>query len=124
QSGFQEETAIQKAVVTPILEGKDMIAHSPTGTGKTIAYLLPVLEKVQTDSKSLQVVVLAPSRELVMQIFQEVQKWTAGTEIKAASLVGGANIKRQLDRLKDKPHIVVGTPGRILELIQMKKLKM
>ena len=59
-----------------------------------------------------------------MQIFQEVQKWTEGTGIVSASLVGGANIKRQLDRLKERPQVLVGTPGRVLELIKLKKLKM
>lgn len=124
KSNYAEPTAIQQAVVSPILQGKDVLAQSPTGTGKTVAYLLPMIEQIQENSNSLQAVVLAPSRELVMQIFQEVQKWTDGSNISAASLVGGANIKRQLDKLKGKPQIVVGTPGRILELIKMKKLKM
>lgn len=124
KSGFGNPTAIQSEAIPMILQGKDIIAESPTGTGKTIAYLIPILEQIQEESKNVQAVILAPSRELVMQIYQEVQKWTEGTAIVGASLVGGANIKRQLDKLKERPQIVVGTPGRILELIKLKKLKM
>lgn len=123
-SGFGQPTAIQAEAIPMILQKKDIIAQSPTGTGKTVAYLLPVLEQIEAGKNGLQAVILAPSRELVVQIYQEVQKWTEGTGIKGASLVGGANIKRQLDKLKERPQIVVGTPGRILELIKLKKLKM
>ena len=124
KSGFTEPTAIQTKAIPLILQGKDLIAESPTGTGKTVAYLLPILEQIDEKAKGIQAVILAPSRELVMQIFQEVQKWTEGTGIVSASLVGGANIKRQLDRLKERPQVLVGTPGRVLELIKLKKLKM
>ncbi|MBW8348313.1 DEAD/DEAH box helicase [Bacillus sp. IITD106] len=124
KSNFKNPTQIQEKAIPTILEGKDLIAESPTGTGKTVAYLLPILEKINEEHNGLQTVILAPSRELVMQIYQEVQKWTEGTNIKSTSLVGGANIKRQLDKLKERPQLVVGTPGRILELIKMKKLKM
>ncbi|MBS4179289.1 DEAD/DEAH box helicase [Lederbergia citrea] len=124
KSGFESPTAIQSEAIPFILQRKDLVAESPTGTGKTVAYLIPILNQIQEESKSLQAVILAPSRELVMQIYQEVQKWTEGTAIVGASLVGGANIKRQLDKLKERPQIVVGTPGRILELIKLRKLKM
>lgn len=124
ERGFETATAIQKSAIPLILKGKDVIAESPTGTGKTLAYLLPVIHKINVESKGLQTVILAPSRELVMQIFQEMQSWIAGTNIIGASLVGGANIKRQMDKLKERPQIIVGTPGRVLELIKLKKLKM
>lgn len=124
KSGFTEATAIQKQVFEPIVAGKDIVAQSPTGTGKTVAYLLPLLQNIDVQAKQVQVVILAPSQELVMQIFAEVQKWSTGMGMKSASLVGGANIKRQVEKLKGKPQLVVGTPGRILELIKMKKLKM
>lgn len=68
--------------------------------------------------------ILAPSRELVMQIFQVIQDWKAGSELRAASLIGGANVKKQVEKLKKHPHIIVGTPGRVFELIKAKKLKM
>lgn len=124
KANFQEPTAIQVKAIPLILEGKDVVAESPTGTGKTLAYVLPLLNKINVSRKAAQVVILAPSRELVMQIFDEVKKWSEGTDITSASFIGGANIKRQLDKLKKSPHVIVGTPGRIFELIKLKKLKM
>ncbi|WP_025026571.1 DEAD/DEAH box helicase [Caldalkalibacillus mannanilyticus] len=124
KQGFQEMTAIQAKAIPLIRQGKDLIAESPTGTGKTWAYLLPLLEKIKPDIKQAQVVILAPTRELVMQIHQEVQKLLSGTDLTSASFIGGADIKRQVDKLKSNPRIVVGTPNRIIELNKMKKLKM
>lgn len=124
KSGFQTLTSVQASTIPLIIEGKDVIAESPTGTGKTLAYLLPVLNKIDPTKKNAQAVILASSQELVMQILSEIQKWGEGTEITSASLIGGANLKRQLDKLKKSPQIIVGTPGRMLELIKQKKLKM
>ncbi|MBP1930200.1 DEAD/DEAH box helicase [Ammoniphilus resinae] len=124
KSGFKNLTAIQQKTIPLLIEGKDVIAESPTGTGKTVAYLLPLLQRINPEEKGLQAVVLAPTRELVMQILQEIQKWTEASSITGVSLIGGADIKRQLEKLKKHPQIAVGTPGRIHELIQMKKLKM
>lgn len=124
KSAFNELTSVQAKAIPQITEGIDMIVKSPTGTGKTLAYVLPLLDRVDESKQVTQVLILAPSRELVIQIHQEVQNWSAGTEITSAALVGGANIKRQVDRLKKKPNVLTGTPGRILELIRMKKLKM
>ncbi|UGB31459.1 DEAD/DEAH box helicase [Metabacillus sp. B2-18] len=121
---FMNPTAIQVKAIPQILEGKDVIAESPTGTGKTLAYVLPLLNKIAVNRKAAQVVILAPSRELVMQIFDEVKKWSEGSGITSASFIGGANVKRQIDKLKKSPQIILGTPGRIYELIKMKKLKM
>ncbi|TXC85678.1 DEAD/DEAH box helicase [Metabacillus litoralis] len=121
---FEAPTAIQVKAIPPILEGKDVIAESPTGTGKTLAYVLPLLNRIDQNKKSAQVVILAPSRELVMQIFDEIKKWSEGSGLTSASFIGGANIKRQVEKLKKSPQIIVGTPGRLQELIKMKKLKM
>ncbi|MBP3041766.1 DEAD/DEAH box helicase [Bacillaceae bacterium Marseille-Q3522] len=124
QSGFTEATMIQNRAIPPALNGQDVIAESPTGTGKTIAYLLPLLDKINPEISGMQAIILAPSQELVIQIFTEIQKWSKDSGIRAASFIGGANKKRQLDKLKKHPHIAVGTPGRMLELIKEKKLKM
>lgn len=123
-SGFEALTAIQNKVYDPITNGEDMIAKAPTGSGKTLGYLLPLLQKIDGEQKQVQVVILASSHELVMQIHQEVQKWTQGSGIKSATLIGGANMKRQIEKLKKKPQIIVGTPGRVGECIKQKKLKM
>jgi superfamily II DNA/RNA helicase len=121
---FRELTAVQVSTIPLIQEGKDVIAESPTGTGKTLAYLLPILNRIDPDKKSLQAVILASSQELVMQILAEIQKWSEGSGIRAASIIGGANVKRQLEKLKKNPHIIAGTPGRMYELIKQKKIKM
>lgn len=123
-AGFTEPTSVQEQTFKIIADGTDCIAESPTGTGKTLAYLLPVLNKIDPNEQKVQVVILAPSRELVMQIFEVTQMWTKETGITAASFIGGANPKRQLEKLKKHPHVVIGTPGRIEELIKLKKLKM
>ena len=124
KSGFQAPTSIQESAVPLILEGKDVIAESPTGTGKTLAYLLPLLNKIDIKASSLQAVVLASSQELVMQVYQEFQKWSEGSGIKGTSIIGGANPKRQLEKLKKRPQVIFATPGRLLELIKQKKVKM
>jgi superfamily II DNA/RNA helicase len=124
KSNFQTATSIQNTTIPLILEGKDLIAESPTGTGKTLAYLLPVLNRIDQESQSIQAVVLASSQELVMQVYQEFQKWSEGSGIRGASFIGGANVKRQLEKLKKRPQIIFGTPGRLLELIKQKKIKM
>ena len=124
KEGFAEPTDVQKAAIPLILEGRDVIAESPTGTGKTLAYLLPVLSKIDTAKQNTQALILASSQELVMQILDEAQKWSQGTGVKAVSIIGGANPKRQLEKLKKSPQIIVGTPGRVLELIKQRKLKM
>ena len=124
KSGFETMTSVQTTAIPLIIEGKDVVAESPTGTGKTLAYLLPVLNKIDAKMQNTQAVILASSQELVMQILSEVQKWGEGSGIKSASLIGGANLKRQIDKLKKSPHIIVGTPGRTNELIKQKKLKM
>lgn len=124
KSGFDSPTPIQEKAIPLIIEGKDLICESPTGTGKTLAYLLPLIQQINKEQKATQAIIVAPSRELVMQIYDEVQKWIEKSGITTASFIGGANIKRQVEKLKKHPQIVVGTPGRINELIKMKKLKM
>lgn len=124
ESRFQAPTNIQQQAIPAILEGKDIVAESPTGTGKTVAYLLPVIQKLNPEKKNVQAVIIAPSQELVMQIYQEIQKWTKGSSIVSSAFIGGVNIKKQVENLKKNPQIIVGTTGRLLELISMKKLKM
>ncbi|UOQ48797.1 DEAD/DEAH box helicase [Gracilibacillus caseinilyticus] len=124
KSGYEKLTAIQLHTARFIINGKDIIAESPTGSGKTLAYLLPLLQQIDPTQKNTQVVILASSHELVMQINQEVQEWSRDSGIGSATLIGGANVKRQIEKLKKKPQIVIGTPGRMNELINQKKLKM
>lgn len=120
---FSNEMPIQVKMIPEMLAGKDVVAQSPTGTGKTLAYVLPTLYLVDGGKKQTQALIMAPSQELAVQITDVIREWIVGTNITVAPLIGGANIKRQLERLKKKPTIVVGTPGRVAELIQNKKLK-
>ncbi|NQX68967.1 DEAD/DEAH box helicase [Paenibacillus alba] len=122
QLGIEEPTPIQAEGIPVLKQGKDAIIQSQTGTGKTLAYLLPALERIDPAQKQLQVLVVVPTRELGMQIMQEIEKLTEGGPIRSQSLIGGAAIVRQVEKLRLHPHIVVGTPGRLLELMKIRKL--
>lgn len=113
--GFDQPTAIQEKLVSEMIEGNSVIAISPTGTGKTLAYLLPILNKIEAN-QNLQAIILAPSQELAVQIADVAREWGKIVGIKTQAIIGGANIKRQIDRLKEKPELIVATPGRFQEL--------
>lgn len=120
---YKEPSAIQEKVYEPLKTGKDVVGISPTGTGKTVAYTLPTLEQVEPKA-GLQIVILTPSQELSIQVGEVVQEWASQLGLNAQTIIGGANLKRQLDKLKEKPEIIVGTPGRIFEISETKKLKL
>lgn len=113
-------TRVQQRAIPAIMQGSNLLVQSPTGTGKTLAYLVPVLSTLKLDSKDLQVLILVPSRELAVQVAKLAKSFTA--DLRVATLIGGANLNRQLDALKEKPQLAVGTPGRVLELLQKRKL--
>ena len=121
---FVEPTAIQQSAIPKLLDGVNLIGRAPTGTGKTLAYLLPILQSLDAESKNIQTVVLAPTYELAMQTARTAQEFAAKLNIRVLGLIGGANINRQIDALKKKPHIIVGSSGRIIELVRKKKLKL
>lgn len=122
-SGFTGLTDIQHQMIPEARKGGPLIAEAPTGTGKTLGYLIPALERVVEERPQTQVLIIVPGKELAMQVHEEVQKWTVGSGIRAAVMIGGANVKRQYEKLKKKPHVITGTPGRVNELIKDKKLK-
>lgn len=115
-------TGVQAETIPLILQGKDIIAQSPTGTGKTLAYLLPLIAGISPENKGVQVLVLAPTRELAMQITKLANELAGSQGVLTAPVLGGMNIQRQVESLKKKPRLVVGTPGRVLELIRMRKI--
>ena len=121
---FPSVMPIQNQMIPALLEGKDVVAESPTGTGKTLAYLLPIFQKVDVTKKATQALIVAPSQELCMQIVDVIRSWINGTDITVVPLIGGANPQRQIEKLKKKPTIAVGTPGRLNELVKEKKLKL
>ncbi len=121
---INEPTEIQKETIPLILQKKDVIGQSETGSGKTLAYLLPVISNINLDEKHLQVIVLTPTHELALQVSKQIDMLIKNSELplRTAVIIGSANISRQIDKLKQKPHIIVGSVGRILELISKKKL--
>lgn len=121
-AGFAEPSLIQAEVFEPITEGKNLVGIAPTGSGKTLAYLLPLLNQLKPKEAN-QLLILTSSQELAMQVVEVSRAWLKGSEMHVLPLIGGANIKRQQDGLKKKPEVIIGTPGRIMELITSKKLK-
>lgn len=120
--GFETCSEIQKQVFKPLLEKETLMGISPTGTGKTLAYLWPTLLNT-TPGKGNQLLILTSSQELGMQVFEVAREWGKDLDLNVLSLIGGANVKRQVEKLKEKPEVLVGTPGRVLELIKLKKVK-
>ena len=119
-----EPTQIQQDLIPLIKEGKNAVGCSATGTGKTLSYLLPIMEKIDPEEAVAQAVILAPTNELVMQIQREAEALAtaSGRAIRTMGIAGSANIARQIDRLKTKPHIIVASPGRLFELLGKRKV--
>ncbi|MCF7816881.1 MAG: DEAD/DEAH box helicase [Kiritimatiellales bacterium] len=125
KEGIKEPMPIQTEAMPALIAGKDAYVSAETGTGKTLAYLLPIFGKIDPAVPNAQAIILAPTHELASQIHQQalLLAQNSGLPIKSLLLIGGANTQRQLDKLKKKPQLIVGSAGRILELIGMKKLK-
>ena len=123
EQGFNELTPIQQATQAPLQADENVLGIAPTGSGKTLAYAWPLLDKVMPGDGT-QLVVMAPSQELAAQITEVIREWGKLIGLNTISLIGGANIKRQIERLKKHPEIVVGTPGRMLQLIEQRKLRL
>ena len=123
EKGITTETAIQKELFAPITEGDNVLGISPTGTGKTLAYLLPLLLSLKP-KKAQQLLILAPNSELAGQIFDVTKQWAEPLGLTAQLFLSGSSQKRQIERLKKGPEILIGTPGRVFELIKLKKIKM
>lgn len=125
EMGFEEATTIQAKSIPLILSGKDVIGQSQTGTGKTAAFGLPAIDIIDTRNKNLQVLILCPTRELAIQSCGEIKKFSKyKTGIKALPIYGGQPIQRQIKALKQGVQIVIGTPGRIMDHMRRKTLKM
>ena len=124
KAGIRVPTKVQAEVIPDALAGRDVVGQSATGTGKTLAFLLPMFQKIDTAKRETQAIVLAPTHELAMQIFREAQllAQNSGVAVTAAVIIGDVNIARQIEKMKERPHLVVGSSGRILELIQKRKI--
>lgn len=124
REGILSPTEIQKRAIPLALQNKDTIGQSQTGTGKTLAYLLPVFQKINVTEQQMQAVILVPTHELAIQIQRQIENLANNSACKVTGIpiIGNVNIARQIVKLKEKPHIIVGSPGRILELIQKRKI--
>ncbi|HFX4924758.1 TPA: DEAD/DEAH box helicase [Streptococcus pyogenes] len=121
-AGFEKASPIQEMTIPLALEGKDVIGQAQTGTGKTAAFGLPTLNKIRTNENIIQALVIAPTRELVVQSQEELFRFGREKGVKVRSVYGGSSIEKQIKALKSGAHIVVGTPGRLLDLIKRKAL--
>ena len=123
QLEFTEPTQIQQDAIPALLEGKDIVGQSQTGTGKTAAFALPALEIVDADNKAVQALILTPTRELAQQVGEAVQDFSSKEQrIYSLTVYGGQSIERQISRLRRGVQIVIGTPGRIIDLMERKEL--
>lgn len=125
EMGFEEMTPIQEEAIPVLLEGKDVIGQAQTGTGKTAAFGIPVLQNVDADSRNLQAVILCPTRELAIQATQEMHRFAKYMHgVRILAVYGGQEISRQIKALKGGVQVIVGTPGRVMDHMRRHTLKM
>ena len=119
QMGFEEMTEVQQKAIPPMLAGQDVIAKAPTGTGKTLAFGIPLIEHCDTEKPDIQSLILAPTRELATQICEDLKNLTRFLpQLRVVVVYGGQSMERQKQQLKKGAHILVATPGRLLDLMQ------
>ncbi len=125
EMGFSEATPIQKESLLPILEGQDLVAQAPTGTGKTCAFGIPIVEKINPEEEVVQCLVLCPTRELAVQTAEELSKVARYKKgIRISTLYGGQPIEKQIADLKKRPQIVVATPGRLMDHLRRRSVRL
>ncbi|PMD68113.1 DEAD/DEAH box helicase [Companilactobacillus nuruki] len=124
EAGFEETTPIQAQTIPLVMTGDDVIGQAQTGTGKTAAFGLPLLNAVDTQSSDIQALIISPTRELAIQTQEELYRLGSKKKVKVQSVYGGSDIRRQIRALKNHPQIVVGTPGRMLDHINRHTLKL
>ncbi|QLY40676.1 DEAD/DEAH box helicase [Hujiaoplasma nucleasis] len=125
QMGFEEFTEIQAKAMPLIEEGKDIIGHSQTGTGKTAAFALPLLDRIDYENQNIQSIIICPTRELAVQVKSEIDSMGQYLpKLKTVAIYGGEAITIQIKSLKYKPQVIIGTPGRIIDLMKRKLIKL
>jgi len=122
--GFEEPTPIQEKAIPLALSGRDVIGQAPTGTGKTAAFGLPMIETIAVDSEHIQGLVVVPTRELAIQVAEELNKIGEFKRILALPIYGGQDMTRQIKLLKKRPQIVVGTPGRLMDHMRRRTIRL
>ncbi|WP_169082011.1 DEAD/DEAH box helicase [Paenibacillus sp. PL91] len=129
QDGITEPTPVQKQAIPLLLNGQDVIAQAQTGTGKTIAFALPILQRINIEKEQVQALILTPTRELAIQITSELKKLVPAVGVSVLAAYGGQDVDAQIRKLQRSPHIVVATPGRLIdhmkrETVSLGKLQM
>src|SRR6267142_2518417 len=115
-AGYEAPTAIQARTIPALLEGRDLIGQAQTGTGKTAAFALPILQKLNLDNFAVQALVLTPTRELAIQVAEAIHTYSKRVgSVRALPVYGGSPMSQQIRRLRQGVHVVVGTPGRIMD---------
>ena len=122
--GYEQPTPIQEQTIKLALEGRDVLGQAQTGTGKTAAFGLPTIEKIDASNPAIQALVIAPTRELAVQGQEELFRFGKSKGLKVRTVFGGSSIEKQIKGLKAGAHIVVGTPGRLVDLIKRKAIKL
>ena len=120
--GFEEPSPIQKEAVPIAMQGKDLIGQAQTGTGKTAAFGIPILQRIDTSKPGPQAIVLSPTRELAIQSAEEINHLAQYMNIKTIPIYGGQDIERQFRALKKKTNIIVATPGRVMDHMKPKTI--
>jgi superfamily II DNA/RNA helicase len=121
KKGYKTPTPIQDQAIPALLKGRDVVGVAATGTGKTAAFLIPLINKV-INNRQEKVLVVTPTRELAQQVEKEIKEFTKSMNLGSVICIGGVNIKRQINNLRNNPNFVVGTPGRLLDLEKRRKL--
>ncbi|MGL4449647.1 MAG: DEAD/DEAH box helicase [Sarcina sp.] len=124
KNGIKNPTEIQEKAIPLILNGSDVIGEAQTGTGKTLSFLLPIFERIDLKNKNIQALILSPTRELAIQITDECTKLSKGKDVNVLSLYGGKDMAGQLKKLKKDVHIIVATPGRLLDHIEKQNINL
>lgn len=122
--GFEEPTPIQEKTIPIALEGRDLIGQAQTGTGKTAAFSIPLINRISTTEQKIVGLILTPTRELAIQVSEEIAKLSRYKGVRSLPIYGGQDIQRQIRLLRNKPHIIIGTPGRLLDHINRKTIKL
>ncbi|WP_231574797.1 DEAD/DEAH box helicase [Paenibacillus sp. FSL R7-0273] len=120
--GIVKPTPVQEESIPPLVQGLDVIARAKTGTGKTLAFLLPIMDKIRVEAPYPQALILAPTRELALQITEEARKLARHTGVKILAVYGGQDVEKQLRKLEGGRHLIIGTPGRLLDHLRRETL--
>ena len=120
--GITEATPVQEEAIPALRNGKDTIVQAQTGTGKTLAFLLPLFDKIKVQADNIQTIIITPTRELTLQIARVAASLGKADGVRTLAIYGGQDIERQKRKLGREPHVIIGTPGRILDHLRRKTM--